>query len=632
MRKILYCALSIALLSGPALAQYNMQGWLNPGDTTGHAAGEFVLDGPLDSTGAYVLTVPGGGVRGAIFCGSQRSTQHHDVSMYGYLNLYLKFSADTARVVIVLENQGSANSVKRAYKAASDIPGYRVGEWFYLSLSYAELDLETAGDWDYTQVGQCAVVVTSTEPVTVSEAHVTFTATPEAGRVHAGEDAGPRMLLSHPNMDPNIEIGTISATIFSVGWFFDQLAGFGKIEEIPYKQLAVLNPSRPGQGSLEELPRLAGNVVGIVGNYNYETAYLASRELIVPIDKFLPDPEFSLDIFDSNHWPIVTYDGKIWGIPWYVNTLNLLCNWSLFEAEGITEPPKTWEEFFEYAQRLTKDTDGDGKIDQWGFHLGRYSQEKREQMWSAMNLQRWEQLGVEDPGPWKTQTHAKENFERLYDFFNSEYVNALENALWQGRMEDSGRVAMQIVHNMRGDDGFTREAASAVLAAGSRYRFAFMPTFGPKAVGAFDERFLAVRKSTPEKEAASWEFLKWMCRQGISTQLEGSPNAVEPFWYAWPARKDYEDDAVAFSEYYNGDPTVDAHKRIEAASWMRATPPIGGKWFRPGQDTQAYYESVLRRAFAGSISWDQAAAELDENLEKYGWSPPQPPLSYELHK
>jgi multiple sugar transport system substrate-binding protein len=44
----------------------------------------------------------------------------------------------------------------------------------------------------------------------------------------------------------------------------------------------------------------------------------------------------------------------------------------LFEEEGIKGPPKTWDEFADYARRLTKDTDNDGEIDQFGvvLHFG----------------------------------------------------------------------------------------------------------------------------------------------------------------------------------------------------------------------------------------------------------------------
>ncbi len=39
-------------------------------------------------------------------------------------------------------------------------------------------------------------------------------------------------------------------------------------------------------------------------------------------------------------------------------------------AELGEEAPKTWEDFRRIAKKATKDTDGDGKIDQWGFSQG----------------------------------------------------------------------------------------------------------------------------------------------------------------------------------------------------------------------------------------------------------------------
>ncbi|MCM1990827.1 ABC transporter substrate-binding protein [Oceanirhabdus seepicola] len=39
-------------------------------------------------------------------------------------------------------------------------------------------------------------------------------------------------------------------------------------------------------------------------------------------------------------------------------------------AEIGEEPPVTWEDFRRIAKKATKDTDGDGKIDQWGFAQG----------------------------------------------------------------------------------------------------------------------------------------------------------------------------------------------------------------------------------------------------------------------
>lgn len=56
-------------------------------------------------------------------------------------------------------------------------------------------------------------------------------------------------------------------------------------------------------------------------------------------------------------------------VPLYGLTYSMYYNTALFEEAGITEPPATWDEFVEVAKQLTKDVDGDGTIDQWGFGL-----------------------------------------------------------------------------------------------------------------------------------------------------------------------------------------------------------------------------------------------------------------------
>jgi multiple sugar transport system substrate-binding protein len=52
-------------------------------------------------------------------------------------------------------------------------------------------------------------------------------------------------------------------------------------------------------------------------------------------------------------------------VPLYGLSYGLFYNRELFEEEGL-EPPRTWSEFIDAAKQLTKDTNGDGKMDQWG--------------------------------------------------------------------------------------------------------------------------------------------------------------------------------------------------------------------------------------------------------------------------
>ncbi len=61
-------------------------------------------------------------------------------------------------------------------------------------------------------------------------------------------------------------------------------------------------------------------------------------------------------------------DGKLQLIPHFSIPMGLLYRGDWFEEEGITSV-ETWDDFLAAAQKLTKDTDGDGKIDRWGFAM-----------------------------------------------------------------------------------------------------------------------------------------------------------------------------------------------------------------------------------------------------------------------
>jgi multiple sugar transport system substrate-binding protein len=63
------------------------------------------------------------------------------------------------------------------------------------------------------------------------------------------------------------------------------------------------------------------------------------------------------------------FNGRRYGITMSTGTLALYHNRDLLRAAGLdfSKPPKTKDEFIAAGQKLTKDTDGDGNIDQWGY-------------------------------------------------------------------------------------------------------------------------------------------------------------------------------------------------------------------------------------------------------------------------
>ena len=62
---------------------------------------------------------------------------------------------------------------------------------------------------------------------------------------------------------------------------------------------------------------------------------------------------------------LVKYKGKVHAMPGDYMTMVLYYNTKMFKAAGLdpNKPPKTWDEFLKYAKKLTRDTNGDGKVD-----------------------------------------------------------------------------------------------------------------------------------------------------------------------------------------------------------------------------------------------------------------------------
>ncbi len=84
--------------------------------------------------------------------------------------------------------------------------------------------------------------------------------------------------------------------------------------------------------------------------------YLAASDILRASDFYSP----VLDAF--------RFSGQLWCIPQNMSSLVVYYNQDLFDAAGVLYPADdwTWGDFLTAAQRLTLDTDGDGRPDQYG--------------------------------------------------------------------------------------------------------------------------------------------------------------------------------------------------------------------------------------------------------------------------
>lgn len=97
-----------------------------------------------------------------------------------------------------------------------------------------------------------------------------------------------------------------------------------------------------------------GNAPDIVSFDNPDFALFSSRGAMLDItDRVAASEVIKAEDYFEGPLNSVSWDGKLFGIPKYTDTIGVFYNKDLFAKAGITEPPKTWAEFTEYAEKLT---------------------------------------------------------------------------------------------------------------------------------------------------------------------------------------------------------------------------------------------------------------------------------------
>jgi ABC-type glycerol-3-phosphate transport system substrate-binding protein len=320
----------------------------------------------------------------------------------------------------------------------------------------------------------------------------------------------PLFLTVTPRAEPSaenpitIEVGTLSAEDGD-GWILSQIRSFEEAHpHIRIRHFALGLPSRD-EVRIEDLPELALNVVGVRSDLGYEVGYLVDRDLLVPIESFLPDPDFAFEDFFPNVWDYVTYEGRRWGVPYLCSSVVLIADWEVFRNAGVQAPPKTWEEFLTVLPALTKDTDGDGAVDQWGFRLGMRGRHDTHLFYLWMTKVLQDGGYVMKEGRFEL-THP--SLRRAYEFFDRVQKSP-------GAREDNRRFK-----DTAGDLDYRYGLQIAPsyflnpLMKQHNYRIVPWVTSGKKAIHDERRHYLCIRRSTPEKEKASWDFLKWIVRPG----------------------------------------------------------------------------------------------------------------------
>jgi multiple sugar transport system substrate-binding protein len=95
----------------------------------------------------------------------------------------------------------------------------------------------------------------------------------------------------------------------------------------------------------------------------------ADRGVLASLDEYYSDDDAKNLIEPAVE--ATGYQGKKYGVPMNFTTLLLYWNKDMFQAAGLDpeKPPATWAEFADAAKKLTKDTNNDGKPEQYGLAI-----------------------------------------------------------------------------------------------------------------------------------------------------------------------------------------------------------------------------------------------------------------------
>ncbi|MDK2854379.1 MAG: multiple sugar transport system substrate-binding protein [Thermococcaceae archaeon] len=241
-----------------------------------------------------------------------------------------------------------------------------------------------------------------------------------------------------------------------------------------------------------------------------QTGFFAEAGVLAPVEDFIKnDPSFNKDDIYEGLWELGTYKGKIYTAPFDTNNLAIYYNKELFREAGLDPEAYmgkalTWEEFRELARKLTRDKDGDGEIDQYGFMVpfGRY--EWTAWTWEVFLWSAGGELLDENGKPAFASDAGVKALQYWVDLVYKDKVAKLSEPNAGYKLDDffAGRVAMTI----NGPWNFPVLKEQNWL---DKVGVMLMPYDKRIATNIGGEN-LFIFKTTPEREKAAWEFAKYI--------------------------------------------------------------------------------------------------------------------------
>ena len=236
-----------------------------------------------------------------------------------------------------------------------------------------------------------------------------------------------------------------------------------------------------------------------------------SRGVLLNLQPYIDqNPDMLKDVYQQTLSAYQTSDGY-YGLPRDFQTIVLFYNKDMFDAAGMAYPTSdwTWEDLRTAAKQLTKDTSGDGKIDQYGFVFDQWDMEPgwSEAIWAyggdIVNADHTKTL-IGDPA-------ARQAWQLLYDmvFVDKSVPDANTIGQYGGDLFQAKVAAMMPMGHW---------AVPGYNTGGFKYDVAPMPKGPAGQATSVNSAGFVVAKATKHPQEA-FDFIKFVLSQSGQTRL-----------------------------------------------------------------------------------------------------------------
>jgi multiple sugar transport system substrate-binding protein len=262
-----------------------------------------------------------------------------------------------------------------------------------------------------------------------------------------------------------------------------------------------------------QLPKILAAIVGdakpdLLWFGSMLTGQLVDLDAIEPIDEQWHRSTISKDI-DLALLGSMQHENHLWSIPFATNNVGIFYRPSLFTAAGIKQIPTNWSELKATAKQLTRDTNGDGKIDRYGMLLPLGQGE-----WTVFT---WL------PFMWGGGGELKSGAVTTID--NAGAIAALQ--LWQDLIQSGSAILSSPERGYELDNFLAGKVAMQLTGpwtlgqlAGMNFTdYAVMPIpAGTRSATSVGGENLFMMKSTPKHQQAAWEFMEYVLSEDFQTE------------------------------------------------------------------------------------------------------------------